>query len=446
MPSNKWKKRQLQRRRRIEKDAATASKDDTIWSSEKMSMQGPNRTRKIKSIYTGRTLDARTRSSKGAENRPVDSFFSWVREKNASTIFSPTSYFISSPTTAIYVLVLSFVLRNRDYLLQATGVTTPSSAVAKIILYVAIAALMLIPFLLWWLIRDEIWSEDTSAQNGKISDEPNGIDDEFITILPLGLKQSSAITNESALDSYEVIPTPQLALSKHVRRKLAEWLPFGLRHTSNLKLVFSTDVHGRSLQTLYHILETTSSCHTIMLLEIYPTESPIVKELQTKTIIGIYASQRWHSSSKLYGDGRCFLFRLLLPDRQESDNNGDEEVLDSDCWQWTPLAISSEHLSTSLNLRSNHNVDNENGRLSLWETFQRSNHSCLSLGISDSGVGTGLQLNHDMTKGESHRAVGFNNEPLCFRSNAATENSVHFEVGLVEVYQLVREIDGLPIR
>ncbi len=435
----------------MEQDAATASKNDNIRSGEKMTRKGQRWTTKI-----GRTLDDRKSSGNGAENQPVDSFFTWVREKYASAIFYPKSYvqhqipIISSPTMVIFVLVLSLVLRNRDYILQATGVTTPLSDVAKIILYVAIATLTLILFLLWLLIRNELRSEDTSAQNDKTNDEPNSVDDEFTTILPLGLKQSSAIsfgtTNESPLKSDEVTPTPRLALSKHIRKKLAEWLPFGLRHTSNLKLVFSTDVHGRSLQTLYHILETTSSNHTIMLLEIYPTSPSTVKGLQTKTVVGMYASQRWHSSPKLYGDGRCFLFRLLLPDRQESDSNGDEEVLDSDCWQWTPLAISSEHLSTSMNVLSNHNVDNENDRLSLWETFQRSNHSCLSLGISDSCVGAGLQLNHDMTKGESHRAVGFNNEPLCFRSNGATENSVHFEVGLVEVYQLVREIDGLPIR
>ena len=53
--------------------------------------------------------------------------------------------------------------------------------------------------------------------------------------------------------------------------------------------------------------------------------------------------------------------------------------------------------------------------------------------------GSGLRLNEDLTRGSSDKARGFNNEPL------AGEDHREFDVGVVEVYQLVREIDDKPI-
>lgn len=54
--------------------------------------------------------------------------------------------------------------------------------------------------------------------------------------------------------------------------------------------------------------------------------------------------------------------------------------------------------------------------------------------------GAGLRLNEDLTKAESSSAAGFDNEPLLPGSGGM------FEVGLVEIYQLVRQMDGVPIR
>ena len=61
------------------------------------------------------------------------------------------------------------------------------------------------------------------------------------------------------------------------------------------------------------------------------------------------------------------------------------------------------------------------------------------MGGNDHG-GSGLRINEDLTKGESSTAAGFDNDPLLPAAGGM------FEVGLVEVYQLVRQMDGVPAR
>jgi hypothetical protein len=78
-------------------------------------------------------------------------------------------------------------------------------------------------------------------------------------------------------------------------------------------------------------------------------------------------------------------------------------------------------------------------KAALVETFQVSTTNFLSLGGNDEG-GAGLRLNEDLTKAESSRADGFENEALLPDAGGM------FEVGLVEVYQLVRQMDGVPVR
>jgi len=435
MRSKKSIKRQLQRRRRIERDAI-GNKDEHKAFVEKDN--GNNLKGRVDTSSLGKQCTSDMVKSRSSSMHSVkDSVWSWASSTRVGKILVSSkllstnlSFQSTKPVAAskipmvILVLLISLAVGNRDFLLQATGISLPSVKVSVGILYAALSVCLLLPFLLGWMIYNASRTNDSTTTTNIAEKDPARIDDKFEVIRPLGLKPPSVIsfTNETTENGDEAPPTAQLASSEEIRTKLAEWLPFGLRYTSDLNLVFSTNVHGRSLQTLYHILETTSSTHTILLLEAFSSGT-----LQPKTIIGMYASQRWHSSPKLYGDGRCFLFRL--EDRQSD--------IEAECWNWTPPTISTNHLSTSKTCRSSHNIDNDNA-LSLWETFQRSNQNFLGLGISASGVGAGLQLNHDMTVGESHRAVGFDNEPLC--------GSGVFEVGLVEVYQLVREIDGRPIQ
>jgi len=267
-------------------------------------------------------------------------------------------------------------------------------------------------------------------------------------------------------DLIEELPKPVLACSTDVRIKLAEWLPFGLRYTSDLSLVFSTSLHGRSLPTLYDKLSETSSKHTVMLIEVVLPAGGM-PSLESRLIIGMYASEPWRSSPKIYGNGQCFLFRFVvrsggdLGDKSENAENGPQgdvagkilgnfssagsSLLDSEHWKWTPPPAPPSNTRIDHLDNSNRNIYNNN-TIALWETFQRSDKDSLRMGISEDGVDAGLLLNFDLTKGASHRAVGFDNDPLVMKNDTTKEAATPFDVGLVEVYQLVREFDGLPIR
>ena len=375
---------------------------------------------------------------------------------------------------------MSLVVGNFNDLRQRIMVGTiipnsnSSSSSAIIISVVSISILPPLLLLLMFNSGARIGDEMQGKQKRTIYDKTSTKkqddrgDDKFATIRPLGLRQVEERTissDDSVIDDDNILPSSKTALllakSRHIRTKLAEWLPFGLRYTSDLSLVYSTNIHGRSLSMLYHILKESSSRHTILLLEVLllPTPSTI-SQSQSRLVVGMYASQLWHSSPKVYGDGQCFLFRIKVNTGIENDNIDDEKSLQSECWKWSPPPLTPSNTSSYGSSSSTYAVSNN--KIALWETFQRSNPNSMSMGINECGVGAGLKLNYDLTKGESHRAVGFDNEPLVkknetsntssSRSSTTTttsgsdEGGVIFDIGLVEVYQLVREMDGVPIR
>lgn len=210
---------------------------------------------------------------------------------------------------------------------------------------------------------------------------------------PIGLSDDIEIMDREPV-------TPVLGQDVAFRTKLAEWIPLALRLTS-LRLLYSTNYHGRSLEMFYK--HVTKAKHTISLIEVF-------NEDKSTAIIGMYASQNWRPSTQVYGDGNCFLFRLKPEPR---------------CWKWSPG-------KKSLSLEDYAN-DQE---VALLEQFMVSTHSYISMGGNRDGT-CGLRLNEDFTVGESSTAEGFKNEPL----HGKDKNSV-FQVGLVEVYGLVRQIDG----
>lgn len=230
---------------------------------------------------------------------------------------------------------------------------------------------------------------------------------------------------------------PKFAESTLVRTKLAEWLPLSLRFTK-LDLVFSTSHHGRTLELLYR--HVAMARHTIMILEPYADTSN-----KKKILIGMYASHPWHPSTKVYGDGRCFLFRIVLngdnvedgkvrePEKEQKEENDHPE---SHCWKWQPPDLLEFGSAASDDQDSSRKSYAEQAAL---ETFQISTNDFLSMGGNEHG-GSGLRLNEDLTKAESSSAAGFNNEPLLPGGGGM------FEVGLVEIYQLVRQMDGVPVK
>lgn len=468
MPSKKRVRRQLQRKRRLPQDVSA-------FASSQTKTEGTDVTAKNETVIVRNPNSISGHSFLG-------SVMAWIHTSGGAFLRSTESNpSVTSLSAIVSVLGVSLVVGNyKDWWKQGMAIHTSAASSSNSVVVMLCAAVSVsvgLPFLLWWIlgstsrrgrIREGEDGRNTNTNikscEGILEEEPTSVDDddddEFSRIRPLGLKRPLEATdssnkegNDNDYGSDAIVAQPQLATSQVVRTKLAEWLPFGLRYTSDLNLVFSTHVHGRSLQTLYHRLDTTSSTHTILLAEAFAQGTPSMDT--ATTIVGMYASQRWHSSRNLYGDGRSFLFRMVLPaEAKEEDTTTNEPTVSRyDCWKWTPLTLPASHSSTSKRQRDDHaknHLQHHENDLSLWETFQRSNHDRLSLGIGASGVGAGLQFNHDLTLGESHPAVGFDNEPLVSEVGGGdasnTAKGVTFDVGLVEVYQLVREIDGRPIQ
>jgi TBC1 domain family member 24 len=221
---------------------------------------------------------------------------------------------------------------------------------------------------------------------------------------PLGLVCKKPLATEEE-------EKPVLAHSVQARQHLAQWLPMTLKLT-NLDLLYSTNYHGRTMERFYAHVQNAK--HTILLCEVLQLSADGLSS-ETCTI-GMYASQAWRSSTKVYGDGGCFLFRLQP---------------DANCWKWHPRRPGQGRLLDHVDLEND-----ENNKTALLEQFMVGTPTYISMGGNPDGS-SGLRLNEDLTKGESSPAVGFDNEPL----HGIGRGSV-FEIGLVEVYGLTRQMDG----
>ena len=247
----------------------------------------------------------------------------------------------------------------------------------------------------------------------RVEEERVDIDEELLRweATPVGL----VIPDETNVPFGEEVAKPILARSEDYRRNLAQWLPITLRMT-NLDLLYSTNHHGRTLERFYNHVK--NSKHTLLLCESFPhgmTSKPV--------IIGMYASQAWRPSTRVYGDGACFLFRLDPDPRY---------------WKWTPKAPATSN-SRGNTMLDNVDLENDNNQTALLEQFMVSTHGYISMGGNSDGS-AGLRFNEDFTKGETSSAAGFDNEPLTGDADGRV-----FDVGLVEVYRLMRQIDGAAV-
>merc|ERR1711862_462897 len=96
--------------------------------------------------------------------------------------------------------------------------------------------------------------------------------------------------------------------------------------------------------------------------------------------IGMFATDSWKINASAFGDGECFIFRAS-PDPQ--------------CYNWTP------------DLSGNFDLENNTVR----EQFMMAKARYIAMGASTDGT-NGVRLDEDLVTGESHRALGFDNEPL----------------------------------
>ena len=186
-----------------------------------------------------------------------------------------------------------------------------------------------------------------------------------------------------------------LAKPALVRSNLAKWLPPTLKCTK-LDMIYSTEVHGRSLASLYN--QCQRSKNTVLMVEALTGNG--------STTIGMFASHAWSMNADSYGDGECFLFR--------ASNN------DPACFHWVPDFSGSVDAMDS----------------AAREQFMVAKSNFIAMGANNDGT-NGLRLDQYLLRGESHAALGFENEPL--------PGTTEFDIGIVEVYQLTRDIDGKAI-
>lgn len=205
-----------------------------------------------------------------------------------------------------------------------------------------------------------------------------------------------AATTQEAPRPLALVPSSQqsckLLSSPQVRSSLASWLPLSLR-LSKLELIYSTNIHGRTLERFYSHVKGHK--HTITVVQVLEKHD---------YIIGMFANQAWRISSQVYGDGECRLFRLS-PNPQ--------------CFQWRPNADELESLGAGDDATS----------VALLEQFQVGRPHFISMGGNPDGS-CGLRLNEDLTRGESAPASGFGND------DSLAPGLPSFQVGLVEVYRL----------
>jgi len=265
------------------------------------------------------------------------------------------------------------------------------------------------------LLQRIIKSEEWRLQQEGVDDG----DGAAFQATPLGLtdRQEKIEVTGHVMESVK----PTLAQPMAVRQALANWVPITMRLT-NLDLIYSTNYHGRSLELFYQRVKNAR--HSILLAEVLlddnshdvstNTATENGKETKpTPTVIGMYASQAWRISNQVYGDGECFLFRASPNAR---------------CWKWRPEP--EDKGSNSLE---------DFAQDAILHQFMVSRENFISMGGNPDGS-CGLRLDEDLTTGESSAAVGFGNEPL----HGVGRGSV-FSIGLLEVYGLVRQIDGKSV-
>lgn len=185
-----------------------------------------------------------------------------------------------------------------------------------------------------------------------------------------------------------------LAKPTAIRSYLAKWLPTVLK-TTKLDLIYSTEVHGRSFAAFYK--ECRKTKHTITLVEAISGSK--------SAIIGMFASHAWVVNGSTFGDGECFLFRA------------DPEPK---CYSWLPdFSEDTEHQA-------------------IREQFMVARNDFIAMGANDEGTNA-LRLDNDLNSGESYSTLAFQNEPLLGIGRE------RFEIGVMEVYRLMREVDGRAI-
>lgn len=163
---------------------------------------------------------------------------------------------------------------------------------------------------------------------------------------------------------------------------LASFLPLHQRQRK-LSMLFSSERHGRSLDTLYRLCQRHHPC--ILLIEDY----------RHGHVIGAYCPDPIHPGKTVSGTGAAFLFRLTRPAVR---------------YGWVRDAA-----------RAMEETD----------MFQLATPKFFAVGMSNDADYPGLKLDADLETGSSHHSKTFANLPLCGRGQEK------FGIRRVEVHAII---------
>lgn len=258
-------------------------------------------------------------------------------------------------------------------------------------------AMMLDSPMLWWSqLADFTFSLDFEADDGlgdMLSKYGNRVKrsnlDRIVT-----LRMSDPVERELIVKQ-DLEPLQLLGLSAlqepnssilHNKRTflklLASFLPAALRHRS-LMCCYSSERHGRSLETLYRLCR---KAHPSFL---------IVEELKHGHVIGAYCPEAIHPGKVVSGTGACFIFRLTRPAVRYD-------------WVRDPVRALEDT-----------------------DVFQLATNKFFAVGAGRESDYPGLKVDLELEHGSSHHCKTFNNLPLCGRGQEV------FRIHRVEVYHLV---------
>jgi hypothetical protein len=210
----------------------------------------------------------------------------------------------------------------------------------------------------------------------------------------------------------------ELVKASDDRLQLAQWLPPALQSTK-LDLVYSSNHHGRSLDMFYRCCSTSK--HTLTVMEVLGGKN------ETR-VIGMYATQTWHNNPDGYGDGECFLFRLKP---------------NPECFRYS-IGKKSHNIGSfddSIDAHAQHEGGVESNMSNSVEDAGQlmiSSRTFISMGVGEGGA-SGLRINEDLTRGSTSKSIGSDNDVL------VGDGVEVFDIGLVEVYRFIREVDNMPV-
>jgi hypothetical protein len=198
--------------------------------------------------------------------------------------------------------------------------------------------------------------------------------------LVLSAQDADAINNSH---NSNTTTTPPLILhnKRTYLKLLASFIPLHQRQ-KRLHCIYSSDRHGRSLETLYRTCHKKSPC--FLLLE----------ELHHVHIIGAYCPEPISPHKPISGTGATFIFRLTRPAIRYE-------------WSKDPMRALEES-----------------------DVFQLATPRFFAVGMSHDADYPGLKIDAELEHGSSHHSKTFDNLPLCGRGQ---EN---FKIFRVEVYHL----------